>query len=1277
MRRAARVTAWMLAAIVVLPLVLAALVVAIANTDGGRRGLERAVAWASGGHVLVEGLAGRFPDRLRVARIEMRDRDGTWAEASALALDWSPSRLLRLQAHVAQFELARLALHRPRVSEGEPAAPRDKGPTRLPVRVDIDSLHIAALELAPPIAGVASTVEVRGRAHLVSTSQFDLAVGVDRVDAPGRYRLEGGADASRLALQLDLSEPAGGLLAGLAGLPDLGAVSIKGNVDGPRRAEQVQVAFAAGPAHGTAQGTIDLDGQALDLKIAASAPAMRPGPQLAWESATLQGYVKGPYAGPEANVRLRIRGVEAGDGELRELEAELAGHAGAMALHAIFDGLRIPGASPDLFAAAPLRLEANARLDDPARPVDFALRHPSLVVEGHATTGAAPGGSATVTIPSLAPFATAAGMDLKGRTSIEMRIATKDDVTRLNVDGAVRLTGGTGPLPALLGTEAKLALTAALRAGELAIERAQLDGRTAHLSATGTRRGGTFDLKWKAALSDLAALAPALRGSLSAEGRARGTPDELALEVRARGNMLGAPLELAAQLRHDRDGTLHAAIDRADWKSAHAAGQVTVPAADRVPRGRISLRMTRLDDLQALVDQPLRGSVVADVEFVPQGASGSARAQVEARDIAAQGFTGNARVDASGPLDALAVRISSGLKDADGYDASLSAAAQVNAVVHTARVEALALQYRGQSARLLQPAAFTFADGIAVDRLRVGVQQAVLEVAGRLTPALDLRASMRGMTPDLLKPYLPELDAVGTLGMDARLTGSTALPQGKIRIDLAGLRMRSGPARTLPAANLHATADLHGGAAQINARVDAGPRAQLALNGTAPLAASGQMNLRATGALDLALANPLIEADGRRAQGRAVVELGVTGVYSAPRANGTVTVSEADLQDVARGARLSNIASLLRLDGDTLRITRFTARAGRGTITANGEVGLLQPDMPVDITITARDARPLASDLITADLDADLRVRGAVATRIDAAGRVQVKHADINIPAGMPPDVAVLDVRRPGEKHPPPPAKPALVVGLDVSVDAPRAVFVRGRGLDAEMGGKLQVGGTAAAPEISGGFELRRGTFDLAGASLKFVRGQVGFAGTGLQRKLDPTLDFAAETAASGVTARLGVTGLASAPKLVLGSTPELPQDEVLARLLFGVSVKELSPLQIVQIASAVRTLSGSGGGGLNPLAKAQKGLGLDRLSVSGGDGKSGPSVEAGRYVSRRVYVGARQSTSGATQARVQVDLTRRLKVETTVGSGGGTLQGATPETDPGTRIGLLYQREY
>ena len=99
-------------------------------------------------------------------------------------------------------------------------------------------------------------------------------------------------------------------------------------------------------------------------------------------------------------------------------------------------------------------------------------------------------------------------------------------------------------------------------------------------------------------------------------------------------------------------------------------------------------------------------------------------------------------------------------------------------------------------------------------------------------------------------------------------------------------------------------------------------------------------------------------------------------------------------------------------------------------------------------------------------------------------------------------------------------------------------------------------------------------------------------------------------------------------------------------------------------------------GGGFNPLMAVQKKLGLDRLSVGTAAG-GGASVEAGRYVSSRVYVGAKQSMSGNTQAQVQVDLTKHLKLQATLGTGGGSVQGATPENDPGSSIGLSYQFEY
>ncbi len=147
-----------------------------------------------------------------------------------------------------------------------------------------------------------------------------------------------------------------------------------------------------------------------------------------------------------------------------------------------------------------------------------------------------------------------------------------------------------------------------------------------------------------------------------------------------------------------------------------------------------------------------------------------------------------------------------------------------------------------------------------------------------------------------------------------------------------------------------------------------------------------------------------------------------------------------------------------------------------------------------------------------------------------------------------------------------------------------------------------------------------------------------------------------------------------------------------MARLLFGESASQLSALQVVQIGAALAQLTG-GGGGLNPLAKLQKSLGLDRLTVgtapTGGTNpgaasgpanpqNSGYQVEAGRYVSSRVFVAVKQSTTGFSQLVVDVDLTKHLKLQTRIGTGGATAQGTTtPENDQGSSVGLAYQFEY
>src|SRR5262249_15981764 len=157
---------------------------------------------------------------------------------------------------------------------------------------------------------------------------------------------------------------------------------------------------------------------------------------------------------------------------------------------------------------------------------------------------------------------------------------------------------------------------------------------------------------------------------------------------------------------------------------------------------------------------------------------------------------------------------------------------------------------------------------------------------------------------------------------------------------------------------------------------------------------------------------------------------------------------------------------------------------------------------------------------------ADLTAKGTLRERLDLAGTINLNRTVIGIPNALPPDVAVLDVRRPGQA-PPAPADKKLVIGLGVRLHAPREGLVQGRGLNADVRGDVGVRGTSDSPRVSGGFDMIRGTFALASTQLNFTNGRVSFNGTGLKNRIDPTLDFTAQTATPDATVTLHVTGFA------------------------------------------------------------------------------------------------------------------------------------------------------
>src|SRR4029077_6780379 len=188
---------------------------------------------------------------------------------------------------------------------------------------------------------------------------------------------------------------------------------------------------------------------------------------------------------------------------------------------------------------------------------------------------------------------------------------------------------------------------------------------------------------------------------------------------------------------------------------------------------------------------------------------------------------------------------------------------------------------------------------------------------------------------------------------------------------------------------------------------------------------------------------------------------------------------------------------------------------------------------------------------------------GSSLNGFDVAGPVTIDRAELSIAASQGasyPIVAVKEINRSGPRDPanvPAKAPPTAVnrqpanngIRLALNVQAPQAVFVRGRGLDAEMGGSFQVTGAPAAPAVIGGLMIRRGDFTLGGRRLVFSRGIVSLNNVD---RIDPALDFIAPTSVQSTTINVAITGSAAAPAIAITSVPALPQDEALAMLLFG-----------------------------------------------------------------------------------------------------------------------------
>jgi translocation and assembly module TamB len=226
---------------------------------------------------------------------------------------------------------------------------------------------------------------------------------------------------------------------------------------------------------------------------------------------------------------------------------------------------------------------------------------------------------------------------------------------------------------------------------------------------------------------------------------------------------------------------------------------------------------------------------------------------------------------------------------------------------------------------------------------------------------------------------------------------------------------------------------------------------------------------------------------------------------------------------------------------------------------------------------------------------------------------------------------------------------------LDLNVDIPARLTVQGRGLDSEWSGDFHLGGThQIEPAVSGEATLLRGKLDFLDRTFDLTKGSLVFSG---ETPPNPFLDIIGEVRVLDTMIQVNLTGPARSPRLNLSSVPALPQDELLSMILFGRSMREISPLQAVRLAQAAAEMTGIGGAGPGFLQSVKSKLGLQELEVSR-DEDDNTAVGIGGYIGGKYYFRTRSSVSGQDKTTVEIHLTPDISVETEVGSdsrqGGG-----------------------
>ena len=1367
-------------------LVLVALVGAFflwLNSDLGRDYVVKQInnlETASGLDIEVGRIEGSVLGELTLHDIRLADPKGVFFTAPRATVDWRPFAYFQNHIDIKSLEIPRAHLMRlPELKPGDPDAPL------LPdIDIDIGRFQIERILVDPAVTGYRHLLGLSGGAK-IADGRAQVALDAGALEAPGMpggdklvLRLDAVPEANRLDLGLRVDAPAGGFIAGVAGLDQdlLAVVTGDGswsNWNGRARALLGGTPFA-NLSLGAQDGTFRVTGP------------LNPG-------LILEEGMVAELLGDQAQVDLVTTWENRrADGRLRLSSAALGLAAeGVVDLgENEFDGLKVaarlrrPGAVLPNLQARDLRFAGvlNGKFATPTVAYDVradSLGHSGTVLHGFRARGRARIEGDRTVVPISARAARITGLDP----------ALGGLLTNVSVDGTLYMSGPSIVSDNLRVRSDKLNATVVMAANtQRGQYRFGIDGTIDNYEMEGiglldittdmdvTSGPGGFGLAGRVAVRteriDNESARNFLGGQATASAQVRMTPDGTINFSDLRLNSPGLRLTSGSGvLRPNGQVELRAAGVSRDY------GPVAVVVGGTIDQPRVRLRLQNpgfgiglsdVDaDIQATADGyrinatglsqygPFEADVTirsgagpmtidihrllfAGMEFEGQVRQTAAGPFAGTLNAVGEGLTGTIQLGAAGQYQRIEIHarangaripatppilIQRGLVDATIIlypdaphivgDAQLAGVRSDDFFLSRARVK---VDYRGGNGtaqlfaegtrgvpfriaanaalspdlyrvaatgqvnripfRLARPAEIRNVDGEwQLSPTQIVLPQGRVLLAGRYGDGLVLQSRFTDFDISILNAFSPGLGLSGTANgsIDFAQPPGSDFPRADARLNISNFT-RAGIATRSPAVDLALAGALRPDGGALNAVIRRSGavigRAQVRLQPLSPAAGPWTTRL---------LASPL--SGGIRYNGPAEVlwtftgltgqqlsgPIGVAADFSGrvqdPQLAGVIRANNLTFVDETYGTRITNLALDGRFTSSRLEITRLAGRAGEGTITGRGTVGFAaDAGYPIDIRLVLDDARLARSDNIGASVSGEVAITNSLAEGALISGDLRLPEVRYQIVTqGAAQVVELAGVRRKGE----PLRSPDEIIGgeddsaapsiwnLDLRVRADNRVFISGMGLESEWSTDLRVEGTSATPRLVGQAELIRGTYSFSGRRFEVTNGDIVFTGS---RPPNPRIDIDAEAEIDGVTINLGVSGSALNPQIAFTSSPALPQDEIMARILFGGSVTEISALQAVQLAASLNALRG-GGGGLNPLGKLRSATGFDRLRILGADETTGrgTAVAAGFYISNDIYIELITDARGFTATQLEIALSKTLSALLQAGSFGGS----------------------